>query len=135
MNDTQQRFTRNVLWATAAYFTACGASAVFYPASWLFFSGLPTAVSTELGLAFGVVGAYLLALAFGAALSALAPQKHAGLILTLVVGNVLDFCVTLKAVVAQQLPILNGGLFIAVTIAWAVLLSVAYVHVKRTHGA
>lgn len=133
MDDTQQRFTRNVLWAAAAYFGACGASAIFYPASWLFVSGLPTAVSTELGLAFGVVGAYLLALAFGAGISALAPRKHAGLILTLVVGNVLDFCVTLKAVVAQQLPILNGGLFIAVTIAWAVLLGVAYVHVKRAH--
>ena len=134
MNDTQQRFITNVLWAAAIYFASCGISAIVYPASWLFVSGLPTILSNELTLAFGVVGAYLLALAFGSVISALAPHKHAGLILTLVVGNVLDFAVTLKAVVAQQLPALNGALFIVIAITWAVLLSVAYVHVKRTHN-
>jgi hypothetical protein len=132
MSNTEQPFTRQILWSSAVYFAACGISAIAYPASWLFVSGLPTTVSTELSLAFGVVGAYLLAFAFGSGISALAPGKHPGLILTLVVGNIFDFCVTLKAVVAQELPILNGGLFIAVTVAWAVLLGLVYVSVKRT---
>ena len=131
MTDPQQRFTRNILWSATAYFASCGLSAIFYPISWLFVSGLPLTISNELSLVFATLGAYLLALAFGAGVSALAPAKHPGLILTLVIGNVFDFCVTLKAVVAQQLPILNGGLFIAITVAWAVMLGVAYVNVKR----
>jgi hypothetical protein len=123
--------TRNILWSATAYFAACGLSAIFYPTSWLILSDLPNTISNELGLVFATLGAFMLALAFGAAISALSPAKHAGLILTLVVGNILDFCVTLKAVVAHQLPILNGGLFIVIAITWAVLLGIAYVNVKR----
>ena len=131
MTETQHNRTRNILWSATAYFAACGLSAILYPTSWLFLSGLPLTISNELSLVFGTLGAFLLAIAFGAGLSALAPAKHPGLILTLVVANILDFSVTLKAVVAQQLPILNGGLFIAITVAWAVLLGIAYLNVKR----
>lgn len=133
MNDTQQRFVRTVLWATVAYCAACGLSAIAYPVSWLFVSGLPTTMTSELQLAFGALGAYLLALAFGAGIAAVHPLKHPGVIFTLMMGNFLDFCVTLKAVVAQQLPILNGGLFLAIAMAWTVLLGVSYIYVKRTH--
>lgn len=133
MNDTQQRFVRTVLWATVAYCGACGLTAIAYPVSWLFVSGLPTTMTAELQLAFGALGAYLLALAFGAGLAAIHPLKHPGIIFTLGIGNFLDFCVTLKAVVAQQLPILNGGLFLAIAMAWTVLLGVSYIYVKRTH--
>jgi hypothetical protein len=49
------------------------------------------------------------------------------------VGNLLDFCVTLRAVVAHQLPILNGGLFLVIAITWAALLGVTYLYVKRSH--
>ena len=119
MNDTQLTFTRNILWAAAVYFAACGISAITYPTLWLFVSGLPTTLSNELTLAFGAI------------ISAFAPTKHAGLILTLAVGNAIDFCVTLKAVVAQQLPIINGGAFLAITVLWAGLLGIAYINVKR----
>jgi hypothetical protein len=131
MNDTRQPFIQKVLWAAAAYFAACGGTAIAYPTIWLFVSGLPTTLSTELGLAFGVAGVYLLAFAFGSLVAALRPTNHTGVILTLVVGNVLDFFVTLKAVIARQLPILNGSAFIAVTVIWATLLAVAYVRAKR----
>jgi len=131
MNETQQRFTRTVLWAAVAYFGACGVSAIIYPVSWLFVSGLPTTLSSELQLAFGALGAYLLALGFGAGIAALHPTRHPGLILTLMLGNFFDFCVTLKAVVAQQLPIINGGLFLAVAMAWTVLIGITYLYVKR----
>jgi hypothetical protein len=134
MNDTQQRFVRTVLWASVVYFGACGASAIFYPASWLFISGLPmSALSSELQVAFGALGAYLLSLALGAGIAAIHPLKHPGITLTLCVGNILDFCVTLKAVVAHQLPMINGGLFLAIAMTWAVLLSVTYLYVKREH--
>jgi len=134
MNDTQQRFVRTVLWASVVYFSACGLSAILYPLSWLFVSGLPsTVLSSELQVAFGALGAYLLALGVGAGIAAVHPLKHPGVIVTLMVGNMLDFCVTLKAVVAQQLPIMNGGLFLAIAMAWTVLLSVAYLYVKRAH--
>jgi hypothetical protein len=88
---------------------------------------------SELQITFSTLGGYLLALAFGAGLAATHPLKNPGVIFTLLVGNILDFCVTLKAVVAQQLPILNGGLFLAIAMTWAVLLGVAYFYVKRAH--
>ncbi|MEY4670048.1 MAG: hypothetical protein RL518_2747 [Pseudomonadota bacterium] len=134
MNDTQQKFASTVLWASVLYFGLCGLSAIFYPTSWLFVAGLPTsALSTELHIVFGTLGGYLLALAFGAGIAALSPLKHPGVIITLLVGNILDFCVTLKAVVAQELPAINGGIFLAVAMTWAVLLGVTYFYVKRAH--
>lgn len=134
MNDTQQKFVRTVLWSSVVYFAACGLSAILYPVSWLLVSGLPTtALSSELQVAFSTLGAFLMALAFGAGLAAFHPLKHPGVIFVLFVGNILDFSVTLKAVVAQQLPILNGGLFLAIAMTWAVLLGVVYLYVKRAH--
>jgi hypothetical protein len=134
MNDTQQKFVRMVLWSSVVYFAACGLSAIVYPVSWLVVSGLPTAaLSSELQVAFGTLGAYLLALGFGAGLAAIHPLKHSGVIFILMIGNALDFCVTLKAVVAQQLPVLNGGLFLAVAMTWTALLGVTYLYVKRAH--
>lgn len=107
-------------------------SAIGYPASWLFVAGLTTPLSRELQLVFATLGAYLLALGIGAGISAIAPTKHPGIIMTLIIGNILDFGVTLKAIVAQQLGILNGAMFLVITIAWAVLLSMAYINVKRS---
>ena len=133
MNDTQHRFVRTVLWAAVVYFAACGLSAIAYPVSWLFVSGLPTAITSELELAFGTLGAYLLALACGAGIAAFQPHKHPEVIFILLLGNFFDFCVTLKAVVAQQLPILNGGLCLAVAMTWTVLLGISYLYVKRAH--
>ena len=135
MNDSQQKFVRTVLRASAAYFAACGLSAIFYPVSWLLVSGLPTsALSSELQVAFGALGAYLLALALGAVVASLSPLNNPGVILILMVGNFLDFCVTLKAVVALQLPTLNGGLFLAIAMTWTVLLGITYLYVKRSHA-
>lgn len=136
MDDTQQRFTRTVLWASVAYFAACGVSAITYPVSWLVVSGLPrTALTPELEVAFGALGAYLLALGVGAGIAAFHPLKHPGIILVLMLGNFFDFCVTLKAVVAQQLPIVNGGLFLVIAMTWSVLIGIAYTYVKRSHPA
>ena len=123
------------MWASTAYFAACGLSAIFYPVSWLLVSGLPTsALSSELQVAFGALGAYLLALALGAVVASLSPLNNPGVILILRVGNFLDFCVTLKAVVALQLPTLNGGLFLAIAMTWTVLLGITYLYVKRSHA-
>jgi hypothetical protein len=134
MDDTQQRFTKIVLWASVVYFAACGTSAITYPVSWLVVSGLPrTALTPELEVAFGALGAYLLALAVGAGLAAINPLRHPGLILILMFGNFFDFCVTLKAVVARQLPILNGGFFLVLAMTLSVLIGIAYLYVKRTH--
>lgn len=133
MDDTQQRFTKTVLWSSVVYFASCGISAIVYPISWLIVSGLPrTALTSELEVAFGALGAYLLALAIGAGIAAFHPLKHPGLILILALGNFLDFCVTLKAVVAQQLPIVNGGLFLVVAMTWSVVIGISYLYVKRS---
>ena len=130
MEERRHNFTTTVLWTTVLYYAACGISAIFYPKSWLWVSGLPLEVSNELGLAFGVAGVYLLTMAFAATISAVSPHQHRGLILTLAVGNILDFAVTLKAVVAHSLPFLNGALFIVVTVAFALLLSMAYIKTR-----
>lgn len=117
---------RTILLATALYFAVCGVSAVVAPSLWLWASGLPTSVSTELGLTFGVIGAYLCALAVGAVIASVDPRRHGGLIITLIVANIFDFGVTLRAVIAGTLPALNGALFVAVTIVWSTLLSIAW---------
>lgn len=132
MTVARHQFTTTVLWVTALYYGACGVSAILYPRIWLLVAGLPAPIPTptELALAFGVAGVYLLTMAFAAILSALNPETHRGLILTLIVGNVLDFAVTLKAVVAQSLPIINGGLFIAITVGFAVVLLLAYLKLR-----
>lgn len=135
MDDTQQRFTKTVLWSSVVYFAACGISAITYPVSWLLVSGLPqTALTPELQVAFGALGAYLLALAVGAGIAALHPTKHPGLISVLALGNFFDFCVTLRAVAAQQLPVLNGGLFLVIAMTWSVLIGITYLYVKRAHS-
>jgi hypothetical protein len=130
MTEQRHNFTTSVLWVTALYYLACGVSAITYPKIWLIVSGLPSEVSNELALAFGVAGVYLLTMAAAATLSALNPLTHRSLIFILIVGNLIDFAVTLKAVVAHSLPIINGGLFIAVTVAFAVFLSMAYVKTR-----
>lgn len=131
--EQRSHFTTTVLWITAFYYLACGLSAIFYPVSWLFLSGLPTTVSNELGLAFGVAGVYLLTMAFAATLAALNPREHRSVILILVAGNALDFAVTLKAVVAQSLPFINGALFIVVTVGFALSLFYAYLQARLAH--
>jgi hypothetical protein len=127
----QPRTARIILLATAVYFSVCGLSAILAPWLWLWASGLPTSISNELGLAFGVVGAYLLALAVGASIASIHPRLHGGVILTLIVANVFDFIVTLRAVVAGLLPTVNGAIFIAATIVWATLLTIAWVDSRR----
>lgn len=127
----QPRTARIILLATAVYFFVCGLSAILAPWLWLWASGLPTSISNELGLAFGVVGAYLLALAVGASIASIHPRLHGGVILTLIVANAFDFIVTLRAVVAGLLPTVNGAIFIAATIVWATLLTIAWVDSRR----
>jgi hypothetical protein len=128
----QLRNARVILLATALYFTVCGLSAILAPWLWLWASGLPTAISNELGLVFGVIGAYLLAFAVGATIASMHPRLHGGLILTLIAANVFDFVVTLRAVVAGLLPTLNGAIFIAATIVWATLLTIAWVDSRHS---
>ena len=117
---------RWILITCAAYFFVCGLSALYAPWLWLWSAGLPTAVSTELGLAFGVAGTYLCAFAVGCLIASLDPHRHRGLILTLFVGNLLDFITTLQAVVVGSLPMVQGSLFIVVTVLWSTALLVAW---------
>jgi hypothetical protein len=118
--------SRSVLLASSVYFFICGISAVFFPVSWLWAAGLPGPMTTELHLAFGVIGAYLCAFGVGAYIASGHPGNHLGLILTLIAGNAFDFLVTLRAVTAGQLPVLNGTLFLVVAVVWATLLVLAW---------
>lgn len=111
-----------ILWLLAIYFLACGASAIFYPSLWLLSAGLPTAMTPELELVFGVAGVYLLALAYGAWRAAKSPCTEQGVISVLLAANIIDCIVTLRAVISGSLPTLNGVLFVVVTIVWIVAL-------------
>jgi hypothetical protein len=117
------------LWLLTGYFFACGASAVFYPTLWLLSAGLPTTVTPELELVFGVAGVYLLALAYGAWRAARSPSTEGGIIAVLLAANILDCVVTLRAVMTGALPTVNGLLFVAVTVVWIVALKKC----DRTH--
>jgi len=119
---------RAILRACALYFVICVLSASWFPASWLWASGLPTTVSTELSLTFGVIGAFMLALGLGAALASRDPAKHYGLVATLVIANLLDFMTTAKTVVQGDLPTVNGILFMLVAALWSAILFVTWRH-------
>jgi hypothetical protein len=127
--------SRSVLLAASGYFLVCGVSAILFPQSWLWAAGLSTTVTTELHLAFGVIGAYLCAFAFGAYVASGHPANHTGLISTLVAGNVLDFVVTLRAITQEQLPIVQGSIFVVVTIVWSTLLVLALLSARKTGDA
>jgi hypothetical protein len=117
---------QSILRACAAYFVACGVSAIWFPVSWLWVSGLPTSVSNELGVAFGVIGAYMLALGAGAYIASKDPVRNSAVTLTLVIANAFDFLVTLKAVLQGGLPALNGSAFLVITVLWTTLLFLAW---------
>lgn len=131
MSLTDRQSARSVLWATAIYLFACALSAIFLPSSWLWASGLPTTVSNELGLAFAVFGAYLMALGVGALIASVAPEKNSGLILTLLLCNVFDFLATLSAVIKGDLPAIHGAILVAVTLIWSTLLFLAWLSARR----
>jgi hypothetical protein len=129
--ETNTDRSKAILWSLCGYFFLCGASALLYPESWLILSGLPSTVSNEMGLVFGTLGSFLLALCYGAGRAALFPSSNVGVIATLLVANLLDFLVTLKALVAQSLPFLNGALFLIITIVWVTLLVPVYFRAHR----
>lgn len=137
MEDKQHHFTTTLLWVTCLYYSACGLSAIFFPSLWLMLSALPREFAPEaqtvVGLVFGVAGVYLLTMAFAAGLGALVPNTRRPLLLTLAVGNVLDFVVTLKAVVAGSLNFFSGSLFVATAATFAALLSISYVKARLSH--
>jgi hypothetical protein len=111
-----------VVWAAAAYLCICGFSAIMLPQSWLAIAGLTGELTTETALAFAVAGTFMLALGCGGILAALNPQGQLGLIMTMTIANAIDFMVTLRAVITGQLPTLRGILFLAIALAWTILL-------------
>jgi hypothetical protein len=120
-----------ILRFTASYFFLCGVSAIFYPASWLFLSGLPIEISPTLAMVFSVLGGYLVAVGFGAAIAAGDPERNRGIVLMLTVANLLDLCVTLKGILLQELPLAPGMMFLAVTIFLSLLLGTTYRSLRR----
>ena len=117
---------RRIVRACGVYFLICGLSALFFPASWLWAAGLPTTLSGELVLTFGVIGAFMLSLA-GAAFLATANQAHySGVTVTLMLANICDCVVTLRSVLLGGLPLAQGLVFVAVAGAWSAALLLAY---------
>lgn len=83
-------------------------------------------MTPELELVFGVAGVYLLALAYGAWRAARSPSTEHGTVAVLLVANILDCIVTLRAVINGSLPSLNGALFVGVTVVWIIALMPLY---------
>jgi hypothetical protein len=123
MNSAQQTTSRKILTAFAVYLLVCGGSAIFIPSTWLWAAGLASTVTSELALVFGVLGAYLLALATGSWIASLNAPQNRGLIIVLLVSQILDFLSTLLAVYNGSLPRIPGTLFLVVTVVWSTLLS------------
>jgi hypothetical protein len=80
-------------------------------------------MTNELALAFSVAGTFMLTLGIAGIIAAINPHRQTALILTLMAANLIDFLVTLRAVVLEQLPMVRGALFLAVAMTWAVLLA------------
>jgi hypothetical protein len=131
MNTTLSR-SKIILWSLCGYFFLCGSSALVYPESWLLLSGLPSTVNREMGLVFGTLGSFLLALCYGAGRAAISPSANVGVVAILLVANLLDFLVTLRAMITQSLPFISGALFLIVTIVWVTLLVPVYLRALRS---
>lgn len=121
--NTDGRWISTILWSVTIYFWICGISAIFYPVSWLVVAGLPTILTNELALVFSVAGTFMLTLGVAGIMAAINPHKQTALVLTLMAANLIDFLVTLRAIVLEQLPMVRGALFLAVAMTWAVLLA------------
>jgi len=126
MANNDITFVKSILSAFAVYLLACGLSAIAYPKVWLWTAGLPTVVSSELGLVFGVLGVYLISLSIGAFIASRNPSLHRGVILILLLSQILDFLCTLNAVYAGSLPRLQGTVFLVATVVWSTVLSIAW---------
>lgn len=124
--------SRSILCGVSIYLALCGLSALFLPISWLWASGLPTALSPVLQVLFEVLGAYLCALSVGGLVAWKSPRENTGLIFTLAVANAFDFVATLGAIIRGALPALNGGLFLAVAMVWTTLLSLVWLEANAT---
>ncbi|MFN4895835.1 MAG: hypothetical protein ACK5GN_00985 [Pseudomonadota bacterium] len=122
MNDQNLSNPSSLLAVFAAYLFVCGASAILFPTSWLWSAGLPTSLSPELSLVFGVLGAYLLSLAVAAWIASRNPVINQSIVKILLISQVLDFFTTLQAVYSGGLPRLPGTLFLVVTVVWSTLL-------------
>lgn len=131
--NVDRRWISTILWSVTVYFWACGLSAIFYPVSWLAVAGLPTVMTNELALAFAVAGTFMLSMGMAGVIAAINPHKQLGLIVVLMTANLIDFLVTLRAVVLGQLPMLRGALFLAVAMAWAVLLALVLFNSNDRH--
>jgi hypothetical protein len=118
-----RRWISTILWSVTIYFWVCGLSAIFYPISWLVIAGLPTVMTNELSLVFSLAGTFMLSLGVAGIVAAINPHKQTGLIVTLMVANLVDFLVTLRAIVLGQLPMVQGALFLAVAMTWVVLIA------------
>jgi hypothetical protein len=121
--NIDRRWISTILWSVTIYFWVCGLSAIFYPISWLVIAGLPTVMTNELSLVFSLAGTFMLSLGVAGIVAAINPHKQTGLILTLMVANLVDFLVTLRAIVLGQLPMVQGALFLAVAMTWVVLIA------------
>lgn len=124
--------SRSILLGASMYFAMCGLSALFFPISWLWASGLSTSTSPVLKVLFEVLGAYLCSLAVGSLIAWNRPRDNSGLIMTLTVANAFDFTTTLGALIRGDLPPLNGGLFLAVAMVWTTLLSLVWLETRAT---
>jgi hypothetical protein len=122
-----QSWITTLLWVCAGYFAVCGASALFWPNSWLYLAGLPVAATNEIVVLFGVVGTYMLALALAATIAACNPQRQLGIIVTLGAANLLDLMVTVRSLALGQLPMLQGLAFCLVALAWVLSLGAALI--------
>jgi hypothetical protein len=118
--------TQPILLAFGIYLAICALSAIYAPVSWLWAAGLTTVVSQELSLVFSVMGAYLLALSIGALIASRKPSAHGGVICLLIISQVLDFIVTVRAVYNGSLPRLPGTIFLVATVVWSTLLSLCW---------
>jgi hypothetical protein len=80
-------------------------------------------MTNELSLVFSLAGTFMLSLGVAGIVAAINPHKQTGLIVTLMVANLVDFLVTLRAIVLGQLPMVQGALFLAVAMTWVVLIA------------
>jgi hypothetical protein len=131
MNDSKTDLSRSILTLFSVYLLFCGLSAIFFPTSWIWASGLTAVTTPELSLVFGVLGVYLTALAIGSWVASRAPADNHGVIITLLASQVLDFLFTIKGVFSGALPRLQGTGFLVVTVVFSTLLCVTLRQSKK----
>lgn len=113
MNRTY-RTQSYILVLLGIYYGLCSLSALFKPTVWITVAGISLTGTPEIGLLFGVIGAYMGAVSYAAFIASRIKTERSSLIRIILLANILDAFITARAIYQEVLPLTPGLCFLGV---------------------